>query len=341
MYLRLYPTERKTSPVKTKMHAYVDPESWNGFISSQTIYVDEDMIDCAILDHAKKVVDGDDRRTLVHTNINLHHWLCASKLSEQYGYIHFNAIFNGTVIDEKTPADLYIVKAQDPPHQFSLYRIISDLINYASSTNCLNVGGGNLVLGGEVRRPDAFICPIVGDQYPSPRFLLEVEVAHRSGPAADKWCREYFDLMPKLQAVLLIKAYARRANTGHFGALAVLYRRENPGSKNVIVDDAVSFGTEILSDKALSALCNSAPAILDRLRYLPAVDVPAGEFISRQPWKPSNRPYVSINAQDLLHWKIGENGASLLLPGLEASSIRDCRVELWNVLAQLNMFPRL
>ena len=199
-----------------------------GAALSQTIYVDEDMIDRAILEHARKVVDGDDHRTLVHTDINLHHWLCASKLSEQYGHIHFNAIFTGTVIDEKTPADIYIVKAQDPSHQFALYRIISDQEIYEISTEFLNVGGGNLVLGGEVRRPDAFVCPVVGDGYPSPRFLLEVEDAHRSGPEADKWCKEYFALIPKLQAALLIKAYPRR-DSGYFCALAVLYRRDSSG----------------------------------------------------------------------------------------------------------------
>ena len=143
---------RKASTLQTKMHAYINTKSWKGFISSNTVYVDEDMIESAIFEHIRNV-DGN-HRTLVHTNINLHHWLCGSKLKEQYGHIHFNALFNETDIDERTPADLYIVKAQDHTHQFTLYRIIGDLVTYADSTGCLSVGGGYMVLSGEVRRPD-------------------------------------------------------------------------------------------------------------------------------------------------------------------------------------------
>ena len=184
------------------------------------------------------------------------------------------------------------------------------------------------------------MCPSVGTlkEYSSPRFLLELEVAHRSIPAADKWCREYFSLIPQLQTVLLIKAFPRR-QSGYFGALAVLYKRRHvPGSSNIVVDDAVSFGTEILSDEAKNALRDSASEILDRLRCLPQVVIPAGEILSQNPWKPHNRPYVLLKAADLLHWKVDDDGTPLLLPGLVADANRDCCVELWKVLAVLNDF---
>ena len=69
----------------------------------------------------------------------------------------------------------------------------------------------------------------------------------------------------------------QRRESGGFGALAVLYRRERPGSSIVIVDDAVSFGTEYLSNEALKDLPSTILA--KPIRKLPDVPVKQGVLL--------------------------------------------------------------
>ena len=312
-------------------------DPWTEF-GSRTKYVDEDMIKRAIYEHGlnDRSVDGM-QGTLVQKGINLHYWLYGSGLEEKYNYIHFYANFNGSIIDERTSADLYIVKAQDEPHQRVVFRIGFELGKYAESNGrYVDVGGGNLKLAQQVRRPDLTLFPYLDptDEYPPmPRVLVEVEVRNRSGPEPDKWCREYFSLIPQLQAVLLIKVYPRR-ESGGFGALAVLYRRASPGSPNVNVDDAVSFGTEYLSSEALRDLPSSILA--KPIRKLPDVPVKAGVRLIRSPWKPRDQPFILIKAQDIFHWKFVANQQTLVLPQHVADAAKDCKLELWRLMAVLN-----
>jgi hypothetical protein len=315
-------------------------DPWNE-LRSRTKYVDEDMIKDAIYRHSlnDKSVDGM-HGTLVQKDIHLQHLLHESGLREKYKHIHFYAIFNDSMIDERTSADLYIVKAQKAPYEDVVFGISFELQRYAiSNGRYVHVQDGEMDLAQQVRRPDLILVPYScymdsTDEYPAmPRVLVEIELHDRSGPKSDKWCREYFPLIPQLQALLFIKVYPRR-ESGGFGALAVLYRREHPGTSNVIVDDAVSFGTEYLSDEALSDIPH--PILAKPIRKLPDVPVKPGVRLVRSPWKPRDRPFILIKARDIFHWKSIADQQTLLMPQLLADATKDCKLELWRLMAVLN-----
>ena len=71
---------------------------------SNTEYVNLDEIVRATNAHSIQ----DDKYTLVQKGIKLHHWLFESPFCEMFPHVHFYADFNETMIDEKTPANLYI-----------------------------------------------------------------------------------------------------------------------------------------------------------------------------------------------------------------------------------------
>ncbi len=135
---------------------------------------------------------------------------------------------------------------------------------------------------------------------------------------------------------MFIKVYPRR-KSGGFGALAVLYRREHPGTSNVIVDDAVSFGTEYLSDEALRDVPH--PILAKPIRKLPDVPVEQGVRLIRSPWKPRDRPFIFIQAQDIFHGKLvaDSDQQTFVLPQLLADETKDCKLELWRLMAVLNI----
>jgi hypothetical protein len=305
--------------------------------------VDITTIERAITEHRTNRNHRLTGSTLVSKNINLQKWLRESRLREIYHDVHFHAVFEGGNVDEKTPADLYIVKITNGPHESIAQVVSTDLGLYTRKTGLnLRLGGGDVVLKNEVRRPDATLCPNLPAEVENPempRFLVEVEVRNRLGPEADVWCRGYFALIPQLQTVLLIKVYPRRVS-GYFGALAVLYRRESPDSENVIVDDVVSFGTEVLSPEAIKPLQKSSPEILAKLRTLPEVPIKAGKAgqLKANPWDDACRPFILLRHEDLFHWKIADNGTRVFIPEYVSEAAEDCRIELWMVLAAANCF---
>ena len=104
-----------------------DTDPWKVISSSSSKYVNEDIIECAISEHLAE--NGkEDRRTLVAEDINLHHFLFGGRLGEIYRHVHFHAEYKGRIIDEKTPADLYIVKMQQPPHE-SIVHAVSNMLH--------------------------------------------------------------------------------------------------------------------------------------------------------------------------------------------------------------------
>lgn len=67
---------------------------------------------------------------------------------------------------------------------------------------------------------------------------------------ADRLCREYFELIPMLRAVLVIMAF-RRHTDASFAYLAILYRREHG---QIMVADVVSCGTAPLDQTTAAFL---------------------------------------------------------------------------------------
>jgi hypothetical protein len=84
-----------------------------------------------------------------------------------------------------------------------------------------------------------------------PRLIVEVSVSRHTLPVAQTEYRAYFDGIPAVRAVLLIKLRGYR-DDGAAAAAAVLYRRNE--QDNVIVADLVSFGTVDLQHIAKTAL---------------------------------------------------------------------------------------
>jgi hypothetical protein len=297
------------------------------------------VVDTNVIKHAISQHKPNHGPTLVKKGINLQRWLRDIRLHEIYHFVHLRAVYEGKNIDEMTTADLFIDKIKNGPQETIRHAISADLGVYIEKTgHHLFPSGGNLVLANEIRRPDLTLCPDLPneDENPSmPRFLAEVLTHDRSEREADAWCRSYFPSIPQLQTVLLIKVYPRRVS-GYFGALAVLYRRERPDSAKVVVEDAVSFGTGNLSARAKRSLKTSSPEILEKLRALPEVPIKPGRSGSN-PWDDACRPFILLRREDLFHWKIADNGTRLFIPGCVSKTTKDCKIELWWVLAATNV----
>lgn len=109
----------------------------------------------------------------------------------------------------------------------------------------LEIPGG--LPGGHFRvmiRPETALRPrhsTAGDSPIQPRLIVEVEFPQRSLPAAQSHCRRFFDMLPELRAVLLVKFF-RRQEDRTFACVAIVYLREAPG-QSVVIGDAVSFGS--------------------------------------------------------------------------------------------------
>ena len=48
-------------------------------------------------------------------------------------------------------------------------------------------------------------------------------------------------------------------------------------------------------------------------------------------------PFILLSREDLFHWKIADNGTRLFIPGCVSKTTKDCKIELWWVLAATNV----
>ncbi|KAL8023504.1 hypothetical protein Plhal710r2_c006g0027981 [Plasmopara halstedii] len=138
-----------------------------------------------------------------------------------------------------------------------------------------------------IRRPDSALGPqfsSAGDDPVAPRLIVEVEFSNRSVPKAQTYCRQYFELIPQLNAALLFKFFGRRVN-GTFAYIAILYRR---AGNRVVVADHVSFGSAPLDTRTLNELDT-----FRQRRELPLVLLPVPMLT---PWITGNNPFVQIPA---------------------------------------------
>jgi hypothetical protein len=86
---------------------------------------------------------------------------------------------------------------------------------------------------------------------------------------------------------LFIKIDTRRkTEEREFNALAVLYRRQDSDSSKVIVEDAVSFGSDALSRDSRESLPND---LIGLIRYLPPVRIAPRELLAKDPCRGSYR----------------------------------------------------
>ena len=103
---------------------------------------------------------SEEKRLLLATDGNLKAWL-ASGINERMGNVFVEAIFkNGDVFSDSTVGDLWIVKVQNTPHELVVNEITALIAPYHTLHGRLfDIGGGNMILPGCIRRTDNGISP--------------------------------------------------------------------------------------------------------------------------------------------------------------------------------------
>jgi hypothetical protein len=194
---------------------------------------------------------------------------------------------------------------------------------YSCETSGENVwvGGGTIEMeipGTQrqiVRQVDIGLGPRVstaGERPSAPRLIVEVEDGMRSVRDMQKLYCEYFQLMPMLRGLLLVKVL--RHEEQDFSLLMMLYRRDVGG--RVVCADAVSFGSGLLAPGTKAYVARS-----EDLRALPIVPLPGLSWDTKCPWAASQRPFLLIPAADYFY-----KGSSA-----DDTSPDDLRIDLWAV----------
>ncbi|KAL7678781.1 hypothetical protein Plhal304r1_c092g0172231 [Plasmopara halstedii] len=243
----------------------------------------------AIVEFKRRVEDGEENvEVVVATRVSVVKWLKSS-------INRFHSVFiEARYLGDERFADLVITKVQGRAHQRAVTEIGSQLRNYAVNTGgILATGGGDMNMrfpttGRRViRRPDSALGPqfsSAGDDPVAPRLIVEVKISNRSVPKAQTYCRQYFELIPQLNAALLFKFFGRRVN-GTFAYIAILCRRAR---NRVVVADQVSLGSAPLDTRTLNELDP-----FRQRRELPLVPMPV---LMLTPWITGNNPSVQIPA---------------------------------------------
>ncbi|KDO25998.1 hypothetical protein SPRG_08651 [Saprolegnia parasitica CBS 223.65] len=248
-----------------------------------------------------------------------------------------DARYSGSDDDPAATVDLYVTTNLSEEHEKAVHVIIADFVNYARASDyCLESGGGQTPRGrdpvpGEPLSviPDAWLQPVVrtGPGQPDPCVIAEVEVSHRSLLPAQTHCRDYFDLIRGLNAVVLVKFFPPRRN-GTSACVAILYRRGDDDS--IIVDDVVSCGSASLATTSRNAL--EAPHDGAGIRELPLAPHSTAR---RSPWGDEVNPYITIQAAHIYANVPDKNQAPLVRGGLrpfvDSTDKHDLRISLWEV----------
>ena len=268
--------------------------------------------------------NSEEKKVLLATDVNLKKWL-DSGINEKMGNVFVEAIFkNGDAFTDSTLADLWIVKVQNTPHEVTVQEIAILFGLYRELHGCrpfLDIGGGNMILPGCIRRPDTAVRPnpiVLNGQSNLPRVLIEVEFQHRSVASAHAFVLQYFPLIPVLQAVVLFVFWEKRVRT--FAAIALLYRRNGAVGT---VRDAVSFG----SADIFPAAFRNIPACIRALPIRNLPNAPAAvPFLAPNPWTAAHQAFIRVPGVDLFH--LGPAGA--LIAGAPVPP-PDFDIDLWKI----------
>jgi hypothetical protein len=275
--------------------------------------------------------NSEENKLLFATNVHLKKWL-DSGVNEKMGNVFIEAVFkNGNAFTDSTVADLWIVKVQNTPHEIAVNEIAGLFVLYRELHACrpfLQVGGGNMILPGCVRRADTAVRPnsnpdVLNGQSDLPRVLFEVEFQHRSVARAHDFVLQYFPLIPVLQAVVLFVFWEKRRN-GTFAAIAILYRRNGAVGE---VRDAVSFG----SADIFHAAFRNIPACIRALPIRNLPNPPVGlPVLAPNPWNAAHQAFIRVPGVDLFH--LGPAGA--LIAGAPVPP-PDFDIDLWKIYEQI------
>lgn len=164
------------------------------------------------------------------------------------------ARYFGDGTDPLTTVDLCVTKARYRTHEEILIRIQCQLQAYDPTNFVACAELMDMVCQGTqyrvVRYPDTALVPktsLAGENPVQPRLIVELEF-YRSLEGSQQYCCDYFQLIPQLRALLLLKIFRRGADRT-FACLAILYRRVLD-SGEITVADVVSFGSTPLSSAA-------------------------------------------------------------------------------------------
>ncbi|KAF0690638.1 Aste57867_17987 [Aphanomyces stellatus] len=172
-------------------------------------------------------------------------WL-RSPMSSRQG-VKFELRFDPsiTTLDEDTLGDVFIVASLSQLHESvvtNLKEQIGRWIFPFAQALIIRQGGGDIILNGRIRCPDGFVAPFQQlPAYNRPRFLFEVDITTRGGNASINNCLAWFDDIPLLRAVILIKVYPRRR--GRYPVIGVSFRRN--ANDEVDIVDAVELAHTI------------------------------------------------------------------------------------------------
>ncbi|RLO12076.1 hypothetical protein DYB28_016019 [Aphanomyces astaci] len=168
--------------------------------------------------------------------------------------------------------DIKVVVAQNV--RVAVGEIARQLGNWDDANGLLLNGfsGRPLRFPTATREPDGVVSP--DSDRNVPRLVVEVELYHWSLKGTDKWAREYFGFIPKLQDLLL---------------------RNAAGAPTIT--DAVSFGS--------APLC-TIQDVMDTLGYkgIRVLQSPLNADGTRppvSPWQPPSNPTITVPATDLFH----------------------------------------
>jgi hypothetical protein len=168
---------------------------------------------------------------------------------------------------------------------------------------------------------------LAGDDPVQPRLIVEIDFGNYSLPGAQVFCRQYFEALPLLRAVLLIKVYGPLGDRS-IPCVAILYLRDNVGG--VMVADVVSFGSGRLNpvlNNLIEHRVNAPP-----IRDLPRVQIhQAGGNRPVNPWGPGDNAFVRIPAVDLYHQAGLPDGGGL--PAVVPAA--DLDIDLWSVFRKI------
>ena len=280
----------------------------------------------AVREFERRVRRGDqDVEVVVATRVPIQKWQSSDVARVESVVVQ--ARYVGDAATAATTVDLFITNVPGDAHVRTVGEVCGQLREYATSTGkLLTFGSGtmDLVVPGSQQQhssrcPDASLQPAVssaGEVPVAPRLIVQVEVRHRTLAAAQRFCREYFELIPELRAVLLLHFFGRDATTRAFACVAILYRRIGAV---VVVADVVRFGSASLARAAENAI-EQTPARRD----LPLVPVPTPLAC---PWTADQRPMVCIPADDVLCHALGPRTDAIVRPG----SFRDLDLDLWKL----------
>ncbi|KAF4030374.1 hypothetical protein GN244_ATG17867 [Phytophthora infestans] len=178
-----------------------------------------------------------------------------------------------------------------------------------------------------VRDPDAALRPRYstgGEKPREPRLIVEIDVGGRGIIETQRICREYFDLVPMLRAVLLVYLSYRKGD--EFACLMVLYRRGVDGG--AVVEDVVSFGNASVTPGMAKRVERSC-----FYRKLPLVTSQDTDYDSQSPWRSADRPFLEITAADLFY-------KALTDPDHPCEVKESLHIDLWSIYKEINEFSK-